>query len=137
MAGVAVVKPVVVVGHVINLVFIRIEVALAGVPIVVGRNSSIECAFYVEATVTLCLVATFVLTLEDVEIMTPQVLVISIETDTVFRMHHDAQVAKLYISAVAHQDTETVERGIIANTLDGEVHVLPLALYLQSDGGAA
>ena len=69
--------------------------------------------------------------------MTPDVMIVGVETDSVLWMKHDGKVSELHIAAVSCQYAEAIKSGIIAHTLDGEVHLLCLSLYLKSDGGAS
>ena len=69
--------------------------------------------------------------------VSPDVLVVGVEGDTVFSVHHHSEVAQLHVLARSAQYAEAVECGIIAHTLDGDVHVLSLTFHLQTDGRAA
>ena len=103
----------------------------------VVADGAVHGALHVERTVALGLVATLVLAIEDVEVMAPDVLVVGIEADAVLRMHHHRKVTQFHVSAVTHQYAKAMHSGIVADTLNGQIHVLPLALHLQTDGRAA
>ena len=134
MTGVTVVKPVMMIGDIVHLILVGVQVTLARVPVVVVRDSGKERTLHIEAAIALGLVTAFVLTIEDIKVVPPDMLVVGIKADTVLGMHHDTQVPQLHITAVATEHTEAVEGGIIAHALDGEVHVLALAFHLQTDG---
>ena len=93
-------------------------------------NGAIERTFYVERAVTLGLVAALVLAIENVEVMPPDVFIVGIKADAVFRMHHDGKITQLNITTVTTEHTKAMQGGIIAYTLDGQVHILALSLYL-------
>ena len=103
----------------------------------VVADGAVHGALHVEGTVALGLVATLVLTVEDVEVVAPDMFVVCIETDTVLGMHHDGKVAQLNISAVTCQHTKAMESGIVADTLNGQIHVLALTLHLEAYGGTS
>ena len=136
MTRVRVVVPVVVIGDVIHLVAIGVQVALTAIPEVVVADSAVEGTLHVERSVALGFVAALILSVEDIEVVAPNVLIVGIEADAILFVHHHTQIAQLYILTGTYQYSEAVEGCIRANTFDGEVHVLPLTFDLQTDSRA-
>ena len=61
----------------------------------------IERALDIEGAIAFCFVTTLVLTIEDIEVMAPDMLVVGIEAHAIFRVKHDGEVSKLHIAAVS------------------------------------
>ena len=125
--------PVVVISHEVHLIAVRVEVTLTCIPEVVGRNRAIECPLHIERAVALSLVATLVLSVEDVKIVTPYMHIIGIEADTILWVHHDSEVAQLHILTITYEYAVAVHCSVITHALNGEVHLLTLTLDLQTD----
>ena len=79
------------------------------------------------------MVAGAVLAIEHVDVVQPHIAVVGIKGYAVIHAAHDREVTELHALGVAHQEAETVDGGIVAYALEGDVQlavrVLPLHLY--------
>ena len=139
MTRVRVVEPIVVIGNPV-LAALALHTAhsrLTGIPeVAVSDGDVLGVRLHVNGTVALLLVATLVGTIESINVMYPDVVVVGIQRDIVIHTRCHAEVAKLNRSCVANQEAEAVNEGVVANTLKSHVQlaVLGLTLNLQALG---
>ena len=138
VARVAVVEPVVVVGHPVvgGLALHAGKTALAAVDEVVVRDSDVFRTFLdVHCTVALGLVGVAArFAVEEVHVVNPNIGVVGIQRQNIVHTEHDGEVAELRVLASVDEDAEAPDGGIVADALDGDGHfaVGSLTLYLQS-----
>ena len=138
MTRVAMVKPVVMIAVPAGNCFAlhTSEARLARVEEMVVRNGNVlRFTLDVHSAVALGLISIAAwLAIEEVAVMNPHVRIARVERDGIVHAANYTDVANLHTFAVTHQHTETVERGIVANALDGDGHiaVFVLALYLKA-----
>ena len=126
-----------VVGNEVHLITIGVEVTLSRVPVMNVVYRGIERTLHIERAIALRLVATLVLSIEDIEVVSPNMLVVGVEAHTVFWMKHNGKVSELHITAIPCYDAKAIESSIVSNALKGKVHCLTLSLHLQTDSTTA
>ena len=119
------VKPVVLVCDIVGFVASHTaERRFAAVPVSVAADGDIfRASLEVDSSVAFCLVGiTSSLSVEEVDVVQPDVGVACVERDTVVHAEHDGEVAHLQTFTVAHKNAESADGGILADTLDGDGH---------------
>ena len=127
VARVAMVEPVMVVGHpaVGSLTLHTTERALAVVvEVVVAYCDMARLTLDVDGSVALSLVSVATsAAIEEVHVVNPYIVIVSIERNCIVFANHIGEVAQLNALGVTDEESETVSGGIEADTLDSDVHV--------------
>ena len=93
-----------------------------------GDSGKRRTILHVDAAVALHLISVGTrLAVEEVAVVNPVVIIVRIHRDGIVTKEHDAHVAHLYATGALEADTKTIERGIAADSLDGDVLHHPVA----------
>ena len=79
-------------------------------------------AFRVDRSIAFFMVVTALLSIEYVDVVNPNVGVVSVKRNAVVHLAHDTQVAHFHALAVADEKTESPDGCILADALYGDVH---------------
>ena len=100
------------------------------------RNGDIlRVALQVNGAVALRLVGVAAgLSIEEIDVVHPNVPVLGVERYGVVHTQHVAEVAQLYALGIPHQDAKAAQGGIVAYTFNGDVQwgISRVALHLQA-----
>ena len=139
MARVTVVKPVVMIGHIVGATFRShtTQWHLTRVPkVVVGVGAVLWVVFYIERSIALVLVrVASCFSIEYVAVVYPHFFRF-FDRDAIVVKEHYAQVAHLYVVAAYQNQSPVAQVCIIAHTLEGDVHcdIVWLTFDLHSIG---
>ena len=126
MAGVRVVEPVVVVGDIVGtrLILHAEHIGFTSIPVVaVADGDILGVTLHVNHTVALLVVARTMLAVEQVKVMNPDVGIVGVQRQSIVHAANAGKVAELHALTVADEESEAKECSIVANALEGHVHL--------------